>query len=127
MALDSNGAAGIEKCWRHRARTRPPSTPVVMTVENGPRIEERSAKLVFPNIKRYIKNMSRTYRKHNPRMRLGSLRYKHYRDGTVRDGTPQHYSGGCDNHGDCTYCYSNRTHNVRRQKPIVDTIEKVFG
>lgn len=58
--------------------------------------------------------MSRTYRRKRPRMRLGNLDIKQYPNGTVRDGTPQHADGSCDNHGGCPWCYGNHMHKHRR-------------
>ena len=56
--------------------------------------------------------MSRTRRNKNPRMRFGYLD-KHDPDGKVRDGTPQHAAGSCDNHGGCRWCEGNRLHNTK--------------
>lgn len=63
--------------------------------------------------------MSRTYRRHNPKMNLGTLENRRYKSGKVRDGTPQHYSSGCDNHGSCDWCRNRRTFATKRQEPIV--------
>ena len=39
----------------------------------------------------------------------------HDKDGKVRDGTPQHASSGCDNHGGCPYCLNNKMHSTRKR------------
>ena len=62
--------------------------------------------------------MSRTYRNKRPRMRLGILSAKQYRNGKVRDGTPQYVSGGCHNRGPCTWCRDNRLHKHDRRAPL---------
>jgi len=52
-------------------------------------------------------------------MELGYLAETHqYWDGKVRDGTPQHVSGSCNNHGGCHFCESNRLHKHKRHEPI---------
>ena len=60
--------------------------------------------------------MSRTRRNKRPRMSLGdeAKRYQ-YRNGKVRDGTPQHASGSCQNHGGCPVCEGNRLHKHKKQ------------
>lgn len=62
--------------------------------------------------------MSRTTRRKRPKMRLGPLVSKQYWNGTVRDGTPQHVSGGCDNHGGCPYCEGNRLFSSKKREPL---------
>ena len=67
--------------------------------------------------------MSRTKRNHNHRMKLGTLSDHQYKDGQVRDGTPQHYSSGCDNHGSCEYCVSNKMHSTKKREPIIPEVD----
>lgn len=62
--------------------------------------------------------MSRTYRVKRPRMRLGTLRRKQYRNGMVRDGTPTHAAGSCQHHGGCPICEGNRLHGSRKREPL---------
>lgn len=65
--------------------------------------------------------MSRTYRKKRPKMKLGYLAETHqYSDGSVRDGTPQHATVSCNNHGGCHWCEGNRLHKNKRNEPITD-------
>lgn len=52
--------------------------------------------------------MSRTYRK-------DKFSNKKKQD---RDMRNRKMSRGCLNHGDCDWCYSNRTHKNVRRKPI---------
>ena len=48
---------------------------------------------------------------------------RHDTDGKVRDGTPQHASGSCNNHGGCPYCLSNKMHkNKKRMMAGEETI-----
>lgn len=62
--------------------------------------------------------MSRTIRTKRPKMRLGRMKKYQYDDGSVRDGTPTHASKGCEHHGRCSYCLSNRTHRHKRRQLI---------
>lgn len=48
-------------------------------------------------------------------MRLGDLSGHLRNDGTVRDGTPQHFVSSCGNHGGCKWCESNRTFANKRR------------
>jgi len=66
--------------------------------------------------------MSRTKRNKRPLMNLGCLSDHQNKDGSVRDGTPQHSSGSCDNHGGCRWCEGNRLHKHKRHEPINDEI-----
>lgn len=52
-------------------------------------------------------------------MRLGYLVSKQYKDGKVRDGTPQHVSPSCENHGGCPYCESSKAYRTIKRMPIV--------
>ncbi len=63
--------------------------------------------------------MSRTIRNKRPKMRLGYLVSRQYKNGKVRDGTPQHVSPRCGNHGGCPYCESNKTHKTIKRMPII--------
>ena len=65
--------------------------------------------------------MSRTKRTKRPKMKLGTLAERQYKDGTLRDGTPTHASAACARHGGCPYCESNREHSNRKREPIVET------
>lgn len=58
--------------------------------------------------------MSRTRRNKRPLMHFGYLD-KNDPDGKVRDGTPQHASGSCHNHGGCPVCEGNRLHNTKKR------------
>jgi len=54
-------------------------------------------------------------------MNLGYLVETHqYRNGKVRDGTPQHSSASCSNHGGCPRCEGNRLH--KHNKRLVHTL-----
>lgn len=53
-----------------------------------------------------------------------SLAHKKNKDGTVRDGTPTHYSSDCQHGGNCPYCIRNRTFKNKRRKPIDDGLDK---
>lgn len=60
--------------------------------------------------------MGRTYRKQAARFRLGvSLSHKKNKNGSVRDGTPTHFSGSCEHHGGCPVCEGNRLFNTERK------------
>jgi len=60
--------------------------------------------------------MSRTKRKKRPKMRLGAALADHkFKDGTVRDGTPQHVSSQCNHHGACHWCEGNRTYANKKR------------
>lgn len=64
--------------------------------------------------------MSRTTRNKRPKMKLGThLGYKQYKNKSVRDGTPQHTSKSCENHGGCHNCENNRKHSSLKREPIV--------
>lgn len=45
-------------------------------------------------------------------MKLGTLSNKQYWNGRVRDGTPQHVSVHCNNHGLCCWCSGSRLLNI---------------
>jgi len=63
--------------------------------------------------------VSRTTRTKRPKMELGEhLSPKQYKDGKVRDGTPQHVSGGCENHGGCPWCEGNKQYRTNKRMPI---------
>lgn len=47
-------------------------------------------------------------------MRLGTLSDHQYKDGMVRDGTPQHSSKSCEHHGGCKWCEGNRTFSTKK-------------
>ena len=64
--------------------------------------------------------MSRTKRNLRPGMILGHLKSHQHWDGTVRDGTPQHYATSCENHGGCRWCEGDRLHGTEKRKPIVE-------
>lgn len=64
--------------------------------------------------------MSRTKRNKRPRMKLGTLSDHQYRDGMVRDGTPQHSTAACQHHNWCPYCRGNRTYSSKHREPIQD-------
>jgi hypothetical protein len=64
--------------------------------------------------------VSRTIRNKRPRMRLGTLSDHIVSNGKVRDGTPQHVSGSCENHGGCPYCEANRLFGNKKREPIPD-------
>ncbi len=64
--------------------------------------------------------MSRTVRNKRPQMRLGAhLGGKQYKNGKVRDGTPQHASSRCRHHGSCEYCAGNRQHANKKREPVM--------
>ena len=58
--------------------------------------------------------MSRTYRKKS-RQYVGD---KERWDGTTHDGAWTRPAGGCENHGGCPYCESNRFHSTRKRKGL---------
>ncbi len=67
--------------------------------------------------------LSRTYRKLRIFGKLGEyLEARLYKNGLVRDGTPQYASSRCENHGGCPYCLSSRTHSSRKREPILEPI-----
>jgi len=71
--------------------------------------------------------MSRTYRVLRPKTNVGrytkSKLVKLTSDKlSVRDGTHQHISKSCRNHGGCPICEGNRTHKFKKQ-----TIEIEYG
>jgi len=52
-------------------------------------------------------------------MRLGKhLGHKQHKNGKVRDGTPQHVSSSCENHGGCPYCLKNKMHSTHKREPV---------
>ena len=63
--------------------------------------------------------MSRTIRNKRPKMRLGSLADHIVAKGKVRDGTPQHVSSGCENHGGCPYCEQNKLFGDKKREPLI--------
>lgn len=69
--------------------------------------------------------MGKTTRRGSPHINLGEhLGHKKYWNGKVRDGTPTHYSGGCEHHGGCPYCEGNRLHGNKRREPLeVDDVD----
>ncbi len=71
--------------------------------------------------------MSRTRRNKSRTIVLGkSLGRKVNLDGTVRDGTPTHYSPSCERGGDCPICSNNR--QIRKikteEKSLLDLEEE---
>lgn len=63
--------------------------------------------------------MSRTKRKKRPKMQLGKHLENHqYKDGRVRDGTPQYASASCENHGGCPVCEGNK--KFSNQKRLIN-------
>lgn len=62
--------------------------------------------------------MSRTTRTKRPNMKLGTLADHQYKDGRVRDGTPQYHSSSCKHHGTCAWCEHNRTHKHKKAEPV---------
>ncbi len=60
--------------------------------------------------------MSNTKRRKRPKMQLGEALADHqHKDGTVRDGTPQHVSAGCGHHGWCSWCRGIRAFANRKR------------
>lgn len=64
--------------------------------------------------------MSRTRRNKSPYIGLGRhLAHKRNKDGSVRDGTPTHYSPSCEHHGGCPHCEGNRLFGDKKREPLV--------
>lgn len=58
--------------------------------------------------------MSRTFRKPTHRFKSNKGLKQ------VKDGSPTHVSGSCENHGSCPYCKGNRLYKHEKQPKLKD-------